>query len=145
MIYVFSTHSQSINFSFFDMVGDMPIRNTAKSIIIKGGAGIPSDTSGYGIVSKSESGRPIWTPEGHVTPLSESDYERLKGHKKFIEYLEKGYFKVLNSDISDNSRQISKNAAQMEHDGFGLLTKDNIDKRIKVSIGLGQQEDSHRL
>lgn len=158
-MYVLSTMSSAIGYCFYDqpnrnttptaknpVSGDIPVLR--KKIRIHGGAGLPSLRSGFGDMEQDAEGKPLWTADGMVTPISDADYELLKDHHVFKKHLEKGLVKVINRDISDNYRAVKKEAAGMSSDPFALLNKDTLAKKVKlanVTTGSLEQESKYRI
>lgn len=130
--YILSTMSYPVNYSFYSKAGDLPIPR--KRILIHGGAGMPSDTSGFGDMVRDSNGKPLWTAQGVITTISDKDYEELLTNHVFKSHLEKGLLKVLNHDITGSNREIDKAVQHMEVDGFRQLTKDDYKQRIGGDI-----------
>jgi hypothetical protein len=125
--------TNSIRYAFYTKTGDLPVMRD--SVLIKGGAGLPSITSGFGETSKDVDGVPMWTPDGVITPLSDERYETLKEHPLFKGHIEKGLIKVINKDITGNHREVQKQVATMEkRDGFAQLTPATVGQHTKVKI-----------
>ena len=141
--YILSTMTAGVNYTTYRNVGGLPV--VVRKVLIYGGAGIPSEKSGFGEVVANAEGKPIWTADGIVTPVSEEDYLLLKDHKVFQKHMDKGYLKVINADIRGNHKQIQKYAGDMHRDGFGQLTKQNIDKRIKVTVTKPEVDKDYQL
>lgn len=141
--YILSTMTAAVNYCVYAMVGDMP--SIRRKILIHGGASIPSEKSGFGEMSRDADGRPIWTADGVVTPVSDADYELLKENHVFKQHLAANVVKVINHDITGSQREISKNVQHMSEDGFRQLTPSTIKQRIKVTQGSQQDENDFRL
>ena len=65
--YVLSTMTNSVSYAIWGNVGDLPVMR--QKVTIKGGAGLPSISSGFGEVSKDGEGSPLWTADGVITPI----------------------------------------------------------------------------
>ena len=125
--------TNSISYATFKNAGDLPVLR--QKVTIKGGAGLPSTTGGFGEVSKDAEGAPMWTPSGMVTPISDAQYDAIKDHAVFKRHVEKGFIKVLNKDISDSHKEVQKQVQTMQQrDGFAQLNKDTIGQHTKVKI-----------
>lgn len=109
---VISTMTDSVGYTFFDKVGDLPIPK--KKITIHGGASIPSIKSGFGDMSRNEEGIPIWTAEGTATVITDANYDALKDHWLFKKHQESGHVKVIMSDVSDDYKRVKKEVRSME-------------------------------
>lgn len=130
--YILSTMSYPVNYTFYNKAGDLPVPR--KRILIHGGAGMPSDTSGIGDMIRDANGKPIWTAQGFVTTVSDADFEELMGNHVFKSHLEKGLLKVINHDITGSTREIDKATQHMESDGFRQLTPSDYKGRIGGDI-----------
>lgn len=142
--YVLSTMSAAVAYTLYDMIGDLPVPR--RKVTVHGGAGMPSDTSGYGHMTKDGNGRPLWTPDGMVTEVTDEEAELLKAHPVFSKHHDAGYVKFLNADVSQSSRAMDKATASMNRDGFQLLDKSTLKQRVKVHLnGSHSNTDSNRL
>lgn len=141
--YILSTMTASINYCVYQMVGDIP--TIRRKILVHGGASIPSDKSGIGNMTRDEEGRPIWTADGVVTPVSDSDYDLLKDNHVFQKHLAANLVKVINHDITGSQREISKLTQHMGEDGFRQLTPSTIKQKIKVTQGSQEGDNEFRL
>lgn len=128
-MYILSTMSNSVAYRFYNDVAGLPVAH--KTITIHGGARLPNEKIGFGDRLETEDGRPIWTADGLVTAISDSDYELLKDHHVFKAHLDGGYLKVINRDITQNYKEIKRQASGMSDDGQGQLDKSRLDKKVK--------------
>lgn len=152
-VYVLSKMAGAVSYNFYEQHNKSANRNDAsgeiphirKSVVIHGGAGIPSLTSGLGERTKTDDGHILYTAAGAVTPISDADYEELKNHFIFQKHIEGGMIKIVNRDITGNHNAIAKEAASMSEDPLGLMTKDKLKQKIKVSSKLMKQEDDFRM
>ncbi|XAO36710.1 hypothetical protein WP1_071 [Pseudomonas phage WP1] len=62
-VYIVSAVTQSVSYSAYDISDPSSPRLQVK-VLIRGRAGIASETSGFGDMISDASGRPIWTPQG---------------------------------------------------------------------------------
>jgi hypothetical protein len=86
-------------------------------------------------MSKDGEGAPMWTAEGIVTPLSDERYDLVKDHHLFKQHIEKGFLKVLTSDVTGNHKEVKKQTASMaKRDGFAQLTPATIGIHTAVKI-----------
>lgn len=132
MPFIMSTMSNSVKYVKWDTRTDVPRQEAA--VFIHGGANMPSDISGIGRMERDDAGKPIWTTEGVITSVTDEQLEILRKIDLFNRHEADGYIRVLNSNIAGNEKAVAKQAASMEQDGFGLLTKDTIKDRIRVSV-----------
>ena len=145
-VYVLSTMTNSVSYRNYRYVGDKDATKNQSllpvptdTVIIKGGANRPSQSSGFGVAAQDLSGNMLWTPRGVVTRLTDEEYERVKGHWLFAKHLEGGFLAILDEDISGNHKKVSRIAEDMEgQDGGAQLTKDTIAQRIKVRTPSGE-------
>jgi hypothetical protein len=138
--YVLSTMTNSVSYRNYKYIGDagatqnqslLPI--PADTVIIRGGANRPSQSSGFGEQEKDINGNVLWTPRGVVTTLTDEEYDRVKDHWLFKKHMAGGYLEVLDNDISSDHKKVARVAANMEgQDPGAQLTKDTIAQRIKV-------------
>lgn len=140
--YVLSTMTSNVGYALYDMIGDLPVLR--RKIRIFGGAGIPSETSGVGDITRNHDGKPLWTPSGVVTTVSDEDAEILRNHPVFSKHHDAGYVKFVHGDISHSTREMDKATNNMKRDGFQQLTKETLKSRVKVTIG-NKNEDDHRI
>lgn len=152
MKYVLSTMTGHVAYTFYQdaMMGGLPV--VAEKILIQGGTGLPSLTSGHGELSKTEDGQPLWTANGVVTPVSDDKAERLAKHPVFMQHEAAGYVKILNTDIGDSARAVEKvvMASDMkERDSSAQLTPKTVKAKIsantpKISTG-GENDGAKRI
>lgn len=147
-VYVLSTMTGDVAYTFYNgdaSKGELPVER--KRIYIRGGAGLPSLTSGFGDMEKDEQGAPIWTSEGVVTPVTDAGWADLKEHRVFKQHQDNGHVKVLSNDITDSYKTIQKEVKTMEaRDSSAQLTPSTVKTKInkvipKVSTGEGDAED----
>lgn len=131
-VYVISTMTDSVGYTFFRNVGDLPVPH--KKIVIRGGADLPSHKSGFGEMRHNEEGQPLWTAEGVCTPVSDSDYEVLKDHWLFKKHVDGGKLKVVSRDIHDDYKAVKKEVKSMEtgweSDKAKQLTPETVKQRV---------------
>jgi hypothetical protein len=140
-VYVISTMTNSISYNLYDYRG-VESSQGAKILpvikakcVIHGGAGLPSARSGFGDMSQSSDGNPLWTAAGVVTPVSDEKFEMLQGHWLFQKHLEAGRVKVIKSDIVGNHKEVKKQVSTMEKgDNFSQLNDKTIKSRVKASL-----------
>lgn len=141
--FVLSTMTTGVAYTVYQDVAGLP--TPVHKVLIHGGAGIPSLRSGFGEVTSNGEGQPVWTADGMITPVSDSDLALLLDHHVFKQHLEKGLVKVLNKDIRGNHKEVRKHAAGMEADGFRPLTPETLKMRIKVSTESMKPADEFRV
>jgi hypothetical protein len=142
MKYILSKMTNSVSYRNYKYVGDrnatsnqslLPI--PSDTVIIKGGADRPSQRGGFGDAETDMSGNILWTPRGVVTALSDEDYDRVKEHWLFKKHMDDGYLAILDEDISNNHKKVSRIAEDMAgQDPGAQLTKDTIAQKIKVKV-----------
>lgn len=143
--YVLSTMTNSVGYAFYSRADERSVPQERKKITIRGGASIASGTSGFGERSEDGEGRPIWTADGIITPVSDSDFEVLKEHALFKKHLAKGHVRVLNRDLSSNYKDVLKVTRDMNADGFRQLNPATHKQKIKVSTLSMNQESQFRV
>lgn len=145
--YILSTMTSSVSYCVYQNVGDVPMLK--HKVLIRGGASIPSDKSGIGEMTRDSEGKPIWTADGVVTTISDSDYEAIKDNHVFKSHLANGLIKVINHDITGSQREISKLTQHMGQDGFRQLNPTTIKKMAKLKKvtqgSVNQDDDDFRL
>lgn len=149
-VYVVSKMANAVSYNFYerhntsnnrnDATGDLPM--IKHKVVIKGGAGIPSLDSGLGERTKTPDGMILYTADGIVTPISDSDYEMLKDHHVFKQHVAGGLLEVVRNDITDNNKAIRKVAATMNEDPFGLMTAEKLKSRVKVTSRRMDEEEN---
>lgn len=143
--YVLSTMTNSVGYAFFSQADGKSVPQERKKITIRGGASISSSTSGFGERTEDGEGRPIWTADGIITPVSDSDFEILKNHAVFKRHLAKGHVRVLERDLSSNYKEVLKVTRDMTADGFRQLNPARHKQQIKVSTARMEQESQFRV
>lgn len=138
--YVLSKMTNSVSYRNYRYIGErgatqnqslLPI--PTDTVIIRGGAGRPTQKGGFGDSEQDTSGNVIWTPRGVVTTLNDEEYDRVKDHWLFKKHLEGGYLAILDEDVSSDHKKITRIAEDMAGDDPGAqLTKDTIAQKIKV-------------
>ena len=149
-VFVLSTMTNPINYTFYDYIGDpgskggrIPVAK--KKIYIAGGANLPSSRSGFGDMQNGPDGTPVWTAEGMVTPVSDSNFEILKDHWLFRKHLESDppRVRVLNKDITGNHAAVKKEVSSMlKRDNHSQLRPGQTDRRINVKTPLQIEQES---
>ena len=115
--YVISTRPYDVGYTFLSDEKDahgIPVGTIRKTIKIRGGAGINSLTSGFGDMQRSDEGRPLWTADGVVTPISDENAEELKTNKVFNDDLRSGWVRIVNDDVTGNYKKVKKIVSDME-------------------------------
>ncbi|QJB22071.1 hypothetical protein XccvBFoX7_gp13 [Xanthomonas phage FoX7] len=131
-VYVISTMTSSVSYTFYEVVDNLP--RVKDKIVIHGGANLPSMRSGFGEVSQDGEGSPMWTAAGIVTPISTERYEKLKDHHIFQKHLAAGRVSVSEKDVEGNHREVKRIVSGMEaRDGFAQLTPTTFKQKVKVT------------
>ncbi|QDH45953.1 hypothetical protein Pa193_043 [Pseudomonas virus Pa193] len=143
-VYIVSAMTQSVSYNAYD-TSDPSNPRLQRKILIRGRAGIASETSGFGDMISDAAGRPIWTPQGDCTAVSDSDFELLQANKIFMRHMDKGYLRVVKTDITSDHQRISKETRTMERDGFQPLDADRLQQKIKVTTASASQEQEFRI
>lgn len=154
-VFVLSTMANSVTYRTYRMVGavnkdqkqgPLPVPE-ANPITIRGGADRPSQKAGFGEQAEDINGNVIWTPRGVVTRLTQEQYDRVKEHPLFIKHMEGGYLAVVNADVADNHKKVTRKVEEMREtaqertgdatagqDRSKPLTNDTVAQRIKVKV-----------
>lgn len=146
-VYVLSTMTGAVAYTFYDKgpSGGLPIEK--KRIYIHGGAHLPSSTRPFGEHSNDDQGRPLWTPQGVTTTLSDAEYAEIKEHPLFKQHMEAGYLKLVESNAAESHKAVEKAVRQMESaDNSAQLTPANAKAKLgknapKVRTGDANDED----
>lgn len=145
MKYVLSTMTNAVAYRTYKYIGSasdntrqslLPI--PVRTILIRGGAGMPHRHSGFGDRSQTIGGDPIWTPQGVVTAVEDDEYEVLKDHWLFKKHLDAGVLTVMEFDVGQDHDKISKivtNARMGDRDLAAPLNNETLANRVKVNIG----------
>jgi hypothetical protein len=117
-VYIVSTMANAVSYNAHITIDGVPRIDPERSITIRGGAGLPSQTSGFGEIVQNEANQmPMWTPKGAVTPILRERYAILKDHWLFKKHLEKGYVTVVEDpSIMGNHSAVKKIVEGMETD-----------------------------
>lgn len=143
---IVSTMTNTVAYAFFENVGGVP--TIKQRIRICGGAGLPSfKSNGFGDMSQDAEGKPMWTPQGVVTPVSEEAYAILAKHPLFQRHLKGGKVKVVNQNIQGDHKAAKEVVRDMiPRDGFAQLTPQTYSGRVKVSTAAERdKQQSHIL
>lgn len=154
-VHILSTMTNSVMYRTYRMVGGvnpaqkqgpLPVPE-ANPITIRGGADRPSQKIGFGETAEDINGNILWTPRGVVTTITQEQYDRLKVHPLFIKHVEGGYLAVVEQNIVDNHKRVSRKVDEMRESaqdrtgnknaGFDkskLLTKETAGDRINVKV-----------
>lgn len=130
--HVLSTMTNSVAYTIWGQAEGVPFPK--RKVFIKGGALLPSETSGIGVMNKDEVGRPIWTPAGWCTTITDEEAELLNDHPVFKKHLEAGYVKFVANDINHNERAVEKAVNGMKYDSLKQLDSSTFNGRVKVKI-----------
>lgn len=139
-VYVVSTMTNHIKYCRYNYIGDdaskggkLPILQDY--VLVRGGAGLPSIKSGFGNMTTDEEGVPMWTADGVVTPLSDEQYDILKGHWLFQKHKKEGLIRVLEKDIMGNHKAVSDlvRSEMKPHDDHAQMNKERFKMKIKVT------------
>ncbi len=134
--YVISRLVNSVSYCFWnDPVSTNGLPFLREKITISGGAGLPSIKSGFGDLSADGNGIPLWTADGTVNAVSDSQYEKLKDHTIFKRHVENGLIRVVTKDVSGNHKEVKKITSGMEKDGFAQLTPSTYSGKVKPISG----------
>lgn len=133
--FVLSTQSTSTKYQDHSTAdGGMLVVN--RTVMVRGGANLASLSGGFGEMTKTEEGTPIWTPRGVVTPVSDEDAEFLQRHPVFIAEQKAGFVMILDKAPGNDHDKITKIvAAELNpRDGSAPLTKETFKTQVKVSL-----------
>lgn len=131
MKYILSTMTNGVSYGFFDHAGDLPVLR--QKITIKGGANLPSMSSGFGEQGQDGEGFPIWTAAGVITPIKDEQYDILKDHWLFKKHLASGHVKVLADNIIGNHKAVKEHVRDMAPtDGFAQLNPKTIKNHVNI-------------
>lgn len=140
--FVLSTMTNDVAYCFYQETGDLPV--VKKSIIVRGGAGLPSISNGFGAMTKTEEGVPMWTPDGVVTPIKDSDIQELMNHPIFKKHQAGNMVRIIDRDITDNHGAVKKEVTTMlARDQFAQLTPETYKTRVKVTMPGRGEEDNY--
>lgn len=116
---------------------NVPLRH----VIIHGGANSASTTSGFGELTNTEDGIPLWTPAGVVTKVSDEDAALLEGNEAFCRARDLGFFQIMDTNPGDSHNKIKKLAAEMTpRDVSAPLTSETLKGAVKVTTKLKEDE-----
>lgn len=108
-----------------------------RSVRIKGGANAASSSSGFGDMTHTPEGQPLWTPRGVVTEVSDEDAAFLESHPTFIDGVKAGFFQMMDKGVGTNHDKVKKLATGMtERDLSAPLTSATLKSQVKVTTKL---------
>ena len=142
MKYILSTATASTKFQDHTKANDHSMLVVTRAVTVYGGSNLPSAKSGYGDMVTGDSGMPLWTPRGVVTPVSDEDAAFLAEHHAFKLGAANGFYQIMDSDPGNDHNKIKKMAAadMTAKDKSAPMTNETIDKRLKVSAGKIDEE-----
>jgi hypothetical protein len=137
-VYLVSTMTDTVRYRQYQIIENMPSK--VFEVSVRGGAGLPTTKSaGWGEMSYSDSGSPIWTPEGFVTKLTAEQYEILKTIPVFQKHLENGFVQILDKDPASHEKVEKITRDMKKRDGASQITGSEdpriLNKKIKISTG----------
>lgn len=130
-VYILSTFAHSIDYTVYGEAPPNAIPPVRRVITIRGGADIASETNPFGVASKTEEGRVLWTPAGIVTSVSDADYELLKGISAFRVHMDAGMLKLVNANVQNDHDKVERETRSMSKDEHGVMNASNVAKRVK--------------
>lgn len=141
--YVLSTATCSQRFvEYAKGAGSGGLNVSVREITIRGGANSPSLTSGFGDLSQTGEGQPLWTPQGVVTKVTDDEAEFLRSHEGFIAAEKRGFYSILDSDPGDSHKKIADLTDDMtKRDKSAPLTPATAKLAVKVTSELKAEED----
>jgi hypothetical protein len=148
-VHILSKMTDSVKYNTYNFIGNksdntkqnlLPISRN-DGVLIRGGAGRPSQKIGFGDRAQDPNGNVLWTPAGVVTTITDQEYDRLKDHWLFKKHLENGVLEVVTSDVVDNHKKVKLIAEDMPRDGAALLSSDVLAEKLKVKIPLLSVEE----
>jgi hypothetical protein len=141
--FVLSTATCNQRFVFYRQGQNGGVNVVEHSILIKGGANSPSLTSGFGELTNTEDGKPLWTPQGVVTKISDADAELLEGHIGFQAAVKRGFYKIIDEDFGDSHKKVADAVGDdmTKRDGSAPLNSETLKSEVKVTTKLAKNED----
>lgn len=114
-----------------------------RSVLIKGGANLPSMKSGFGELTNTDSGQPLWTPRGTVTKVSDEDLELLLAHEGFRTAVKAGFYQVTDHELGDSHQKVARAVADdmKDADRSAPLNPKTLQGAVKVTTSLIVNDD----
>lgn len=141
--YILSTATCSQRFhDYLASVQPGGVNTSERSVLVKGGANSTSLTSGFGELTSTEEGTPLWTPNGVVTTVSDEDAAWLELHEGFQAAVERGFYKILAKDPGQDHAKIKKivEADMTPRDPAAPMTSETAKTQVKVTTKLDKEE-----
>lgn len=141
--FVLSTATCGQRFTEYRLGENGGVHAVLREVLIRGGANSPSDKSGFGEMSHTDGGAPLWTPHGVVTKVSDEDAAFLAKHEGFQAAVKKGFYVVMDTDPGDSHKKIAAvvQSDMSKRDGSAPLNKEVLKTQVKVSTKLLVEED----
>lgn len=136
--YILSTATCSQRFVNYHLGANGGVHSVLHEVLIKGGANSPSSTSGFGDLGNTESGQPLWTPQGVLTTVSDEDAAFLAGHEGFQAAVKRGFYTVMDTDPGDSHAKLKKivESDMTKKDGSAPLDSTSLKSVVKVTTSL---------
>ena len=143
MPFVLSTATCSQKFVEYTQATPGGVHTPIRHVLIKGGANTASGKSGWGDISETSEGKPLWTPSGVVTKVTEEQVKFLESQPTFQRAVAKGYYKVLADNPGDSHAQVKKvvEAELTGRDSSAPMTPESAQTQIKVTTNLDLDKD----
>lgn len=141
--YVLSTATCSQRYVDYRIGANGGVHSSIREVLIRGGANSPSEKSGFGEMTRTDAGAPLWTPQGVVTTISDEDAEFLSTHEGFQAAVKKGFYVVMDKDPGDSHKKLSAivESDMSKRDGSAPLNKEVLTSQVKVTTKLLTEED----
>lgn len=141
--YVLSTATCGQRYVDYRLGANGGVHSAVREVLIRGGANSPSEKSGFGDMTHTEAGAPLWTPQGVVTTITDEDAEFLSTHEGFQAAVAAGFYVVMDKDPGDSHKKIKTvvESDMSKRDGSAPLNKEVLKSQVKVSTKLLVEED----
>jgi hypothetical protein len=135
--YVLSTATCTQHFpEYAPNAGHSGINTAIRVVSIKGGANSASSVSGFGDLTHTAEGQPLWTPRGVVTEITDEEAEFLLKCPQFIVGQKAGFYQIMSKGAS-NHNTVKKLAQDMTaRDRSAPLTVETLKSQVKVTTKL---------
>lgn len=135
--YVLSTATCTQHFpEYAPNAGQSGINTAIRTVTVKGGANSASSVSGFGDLSHTTEGQPLWTPRGVVTEVTDEEAAFLLSCPQFIVGQKAGFYQIMEKGAHnhDTVKKLAKNMTS--RDRSAPLTVETLKSQVKVTTKL---------
>lgn len=141
--FVLSTATCSQRFVLFRKGENGSMNVEERAVLVKGGANSPSMTSGFGELTNTDQGQPLWTPRGVVTSITDEEADLLAEHEGFQAAVKRGFYQIVDESFGDSHQKVAAavSSDMTPADGSAPLNPTTLKGAVTVTTKLVTDED----